>query len=147
MEPSPDFHRALLTNALANGCDNVRAVEASVANEPCRLDFYLERPTNLGGTSAVRPRCVESQFTADAAPLSDLVTSEELACARLLKIDVEGCEEAAVHGLLPALPKLRDDVEIMIEVTPRLLTKQGRTIRRPYAGPDPRCAGPGRSPR
>ena len=147
MEPSPDFHRALLTNALANGCDDVRAVEASVANEPCRLDFYLERPTNFGGTSAVRPRSVESQFTADAAPLPDLVTSEELASARLLKIDVEGYEEAAVHGLLPALSKLRDDVEIMIEVTPRLLTKQGRTIRRPCAGPGPRCAGRGRSPR
>ena len=75
------------------------------------------------------------------------VTSEELASSLLLKIDVDGYEAAAVHGLLPALPKLRDDVEIMIEVTPRLLTKQGRTIRRPYAGPDPRCAGPGRSPR
>ena len=93
VEPWPDVHRALLTNALANGCDNVRAVEASVANEPCRLDFYLERSTNLGGTSAVRPRSVESQFTADAAPLPDLVTSEGLASARLLKIDVEGARQ------------------------------------------------------
>lgn len=43
------------------------------------MTFYLERSTNLGGTTAVRPRTVESSFEADAAPFPQLVREEELA--------------------------------------------------------------------
>jgi FkbM family methyltransferase len=127
VEPSPDFHQMLTANARANGCDNVRAVNAAASDVPGRLVFYLERSTNLGGTTAVRPHTVESSFEADAAPLPQL-TEEELAAARLIKIDLEGAEAAAVSGLVPILPRLRGDAELVIEVTPRLLAKQGRTV-------------------
>ncbi|SBT93342.1 hypothetical protein GA0115233_106220 [Streptomyces sp. DI166] len=92
------------------------------------MTFYLERSTNLGGTTAIRPRIVEASFEADAAPLPHLLTEEELAAARLIKLDVEGGEAAAVRGLAPLLPRLRDDAELVIEVTPRLLTKQGQAV-------------------
>jgi FkbM family methyltransferase len=128
VEPSPAFHQALTRNMQANGCANVRAIQAAVSDTCERMTFYLERSTNLGGTTAVRPRVVESSFEADAAPLPQLVREEELATARLIKIDVEGGEAGAVRGLLPALPRLRDDAEILVEVTPRLLTKQGQTV-------------------
>ncbi|WP_323187336.1 FkbM family methyltransferase [Streptomyces sp. NBC_00268] len=128
VEPSPDFHQALVANAQGNGCGNVRTVNAAVFDSPGRMTFYLERSTNLGGTTAVRPRTVESSFESDAAPLPQLVREEELATARLIKIHVEGGEAGAVRGLLPALPRLRDDAEILVEVTPCLLTKQGQTV-------------------
>lgn len=128
IEPSPDFHRALTENLAANGCGNVRTVNAAVADSPQRMTFYLERSTNLGGTTAVHPRTVEASFEADAAPLPHLLTEEELAAARLIKLDVEGGEAAAVHGLAPLLPRLRDDAELVIEVTPRLLAKQGQAV-------------------
>ncbi|WP_393096733.1 FkbM family methyltransferase [Streptomyces sp. LN325] len=124
VEPSPDFHQMLTANARAN----VRAVNAAASDVPGRLVFYLERSTNLGGTTAVRPHTVESSFEADSASLPQLVTEEELAAARLIKIDVEGAEAAAVSGLVPILPWLRGDAELVIEVTPRLLAKQGRTV-------------------
>ncbi|MEU8907849.1 FkbM family methyltransferase [Streptomyces mirabilis] len=69
VEPPPNFHQMLTANARANGCDNVRAVNAAASDVPGRLVFYLERSTNLGGTTAVRPHTVESSFEADAAPL------------------------------------------------------------------------------
>ncbi|MEV8547008.1 FkbM family methyltransferase [Streptomyces sp. NPDC051572] len=127
VEASPAFHRALTANALAAGCGNVRAVNTAVSDTAGRLTFYLERSTNLGGTTTVRPHTVESSFEADALPLPRIVTDTELTAARLIKIDVEGAEAAAVRGLAPALHRLRADAELVIEVTPRLLAKQGQT--------------------
>jgi len=128
IEPSPDFHQALTTNITANGCGNIRTVHAAVSDAPRRLTFYLERATNLGGTTAVRPRTVAASFEADAAPLPALLTTEELSAARLIKIDVEGGEAAAIRGLAPALSRLRDDAELVVEVTPKTLAKQGQTV-------------------
>ncbi|MFI1568966.1 FkbM family methyltransferase [Streptomyces sp. NPDC020490] len=128
IEPSPAFHQALTANLTANGCGNVRTINAAVSDRPGRLTFYLERATNLGGTTAVRPRTVEASFQADAAPLPTLLTTEELAAARLIKLDVEGGEAAAVRGLTPVLGSLRDDAELVIEVTPKTLAKQGHTV-------------------
>lgn len=129
IEPSPAFHQALTANIAANGCShNVRTVNAGVSDAPGRVTFYLERDTNLGGTTAVRPRTVEASFEADAAPLPTLLTGEEVAAARLIKIDVEGSEAAAVRGLVPVLSELRDDAELVVEVTPRALAKQGQTV-------------------
>ncbi|MGW4981618.1 FkbM family methyltransferase [Streptomyces mirabilis] len=129
IEPSPAFHQALTANIAANGCsNNVRTVNAAVSDTPGRVTFYLERATNLGGTTAVRPRTVEASFEADAAPLPTLLTEKELTAARLIKIDVEGGEAAALRGLAPVLKGLRDDVELVVEVTPRTLAKQGRTV-------------------
>ena len=88
----------------------------------------MERATNLGGTTAVRPRTVEASFEADAAPLPTLLTEEELTTVRLIKIDVEGGEAAAVRGLAPALNGLRADAELVVEVTPRTPAKQGRSV-------------------
>ncbi|MFD7486999.1 FkbM family methyltransferase, partial [Streptomyces mirabilis] len=100
IEPSPAFHQALTANITANGRGNVRTINAAVSDAPGRLTFYLERATNLDGTTA----------------------------ARLIKIDVEGGGAAAVRGLTPALNGLRDDAELVVEVTPRTLAKQGRSV-------------------
>ncbi|MFD7055563.1 FkbM family methyltransferase [Streptomyces mirabilis] len=128
IEPSPAFHQTLTANITTNGFGNVRTINAAVSDTPGRLTFYLERATNLGGTTSVRPRTVEASFEADAAPLPALLTEEELTAARLIKIDVEGGEAAAVRGLTPVLNGLRDDVELVVEVTPRTLAKQGRSV-------------------
>lgn len=128
VEASPDFHRVLTANALAGGCGNVRTVNAAVSDVPGRLAFYLERSTNLGGTTSVRPSTVESWFETDAAPLPSILTAAELTTARLIKVDVEGAEASAVRGLAPQLHRLRADTELVIEVTPRLLAKQGQAV-------------------
>nr|WP_244184388.1 FkbM family methyltransferase [Streptomyces cellostaticus] len=126
IEASPAFHQALKGNIEANGCTNVRTVNAAVSDTPGRMTYYLERSTNLGGTTAVRPRTVVSSFETEAATLPNLVTDDELAAARLIKIDIEGGEAAAVRGLTPVLHRLRPEAELVIEVTPQMLAKQGQ---------------------
>jgi hypothetical protein len=71
---------------------------------------------------------VESSFEVDARPLSRILPTAELARARLIKIDVEGAESAVVRGLVPLLDQLRPDAEFVVEVTPRQLAKQGRSV-------------------
>lgn len=56
----------------------------------------------------MRPRTVEASFEADAVPLPTLLTEEELAAARLIEMDVEGGEAAAVRRLAPVLNGLRN---------------------------------------
>ncbi|WP_322974649.1 FkbM family methyltransferase [Actinacidiphila epipremni] len=128
IEPSPAFHSALKANLAANGCNNVRTINAAVSDTHRRMTFYLERATNLGGTTAVRPRSVTATFEADAAPLPTLLTASELAAARVIKVDAEGGEAGVVQGLAPVLGLLRHDAELVIEVSPGLLAKQNRSV-------------------
>lgn len=127
IEPSSQFHDALTAAAIANHRTNIRAVRSAASDTHGTLTLYLEDPANLGHTTAVRPRHVHAAFETPTAPLADLVSQTELATTRIIKIDVEGAEAAAIRGLLPALPHLRDDVELAVEVTPRLLAKQGES--------------------
>ncbi|WP_030209249.1 FkbM family methyltransferase [Streptomyces bikiniensis] len=127
IEPSPQFHNDLTAAATANHRTNIRAVRSAASDTHGTLTLYLEDPANLGHTTAVRPRHVHTAFDVPTAPLADLISRPELATTRVIKIDVEGAEAAAIRGLLPALAHLRDDAELVVEVTPRLLAKQGES--------------------
>lgn len=127
IEPSPQFHDDLATAATANRRTNIRAVRSAASDAHGTLTLYLEDPANLGHTTAVRPRHVYTAFDVPTAPLADLISRPELATTRVIKIDVEGAEAAAIRGLLPALTHLRDDAELVVEVTPMLLAKQGES--------------------
>jgi hypothetical protein len=53
---------------------------------------------------------------ATAAPLGSLVTRDELATTRLIKIDVEGAEDRVLVGMLGSVDALAADAEIFVEV-------------------------------
>ncbi|MBT3160152.1 FkbM family methyltransferase [Streptomyces sp. CHA1] len=127
IEPSPQFHADLTAAATTNQRANIRAVRAAASDTHGTLALYLEDPANLGHTTAVQPNHVHTAFEVQTAPLADLISRAELATTRIIKIDVEGVEAAAIRGLLPALTHLRDDAELVVEVTPRLLAKQGES--------------------
>ncbi|WP_031067536.1 FkbM family methyltransferase [Streptomyces sp. NRRL WC-3742] len=127
IEPTPQFHDDLTTAATTNHRANIRTVRSAASDTTGTLVLYLEDPANLGHTTAVRPRHVHMTFHVPTAPLAELLSQAELSTARVIKIDVEGAEAAAVRGLLPALPHLREDIELVVEVTPRLLAKQGES--------------------
>ncbi|HEY9331996.1 MAG TPA: FkbM family methyltransferase [Streptomyces sp.] len=125
VEPHPRFHDDLAAAAAANR--RLHTVRSAVSDVTGTLTLYLEDPSNLGHTTAVRPRHVHAAVEVPTAPLADLVSRADLAATRVVKIDVEGAEAAAIRGLVPALPYLRADAELVVEVTPRLLAKQGES--------------------
>ncbi|MEU7185398.1 FkbM family methyltransferase [Streptomyces sp. NPDC039022] len=128
LEASPDFHRVLRKQVVINGCRNVRAVNAAISDREEMLTFTLASSHNMGANSIV-PYAgeAESTFEVAAQPLSEVLSADELARARVIKIDVEGAEGSVVRGLVPLLGQLRPDAELAIEVTPQRMLELGES--------------------
>ncbi|MFD0427530.1 FkbM family methyltransferase [Streptomyces zhihengii] len=103
--------------AAANRRTNIHTVRSAASDTTGALTLYLEDPSNLGHTTAIRP-ATSTRPPRSSSPLSDLISRADLATTRVIKIDVEGAEAAAIRGRLPALPYLRADAELVVEVTP-----------------------------
>lgn len=126
IEASPVFHRRVLRHAELNGCDNIRAVNAAVSDSHRTLTFVLASSRNMGANSIVPwDGPAESTFEREACPLPELLQPDEIARARVIKIDVEGAEGGVVRGLAPMLDELRPDAEIAVEVTPERMRQLG----------------------
>ncbi|MFE9120978.1 FkbM family methyltransferase [Streptomyces sp. NPDC007172] len=129
IEASPTFHRRLLRNAALNHCDNLRAINTAVSDGHRTLTFVLAGSHNMGANSIVPyDGPAESTFEMEAVPLSELLEPDEVAGARVIKIDVEGAEGSVVRGLAPLLDDLRQDVEIAVEVTPDRMAQLGDCV-------------------
>ncbi|GGU00758.1 FkbM family methyltransferase [Streptomyces violascens] len=129
IEASPTFHRRVLQHASLNQCDNIRAVNTAVSDERKTLTFVLASSHNMGANSIVPyDGPAESTFDMEAFPLPEVLKSDEVAGARVIKIDVEGAEGGVVRGLAPVLDQLRSDVEIAVEVTPDRLAQLGDSV-------------------
>ena len=129
IEASPTFYRRLTQHAGLNGCGNVRAVNAAVSDTHKMLRFVLASSHNMGANSIVPyDGPAESSFEMEARPLPELLEPDEVAKARVIKIDVEGAEGGVVRGLKPVLHLLRPDVEIAVEVTPDRMNQLGDSV-------------------
>lgn len=126
VEASPVFHQHLQRNVALNGHRNVRAINGAVSDTEKTLTFVLASSANMGANSIVPYEGpAESSFEIEARPLPDLLTAEEIARARVIKIDVEGAEGSVVRGMAHMLPLLRPDAEITVEVTPERMARLG----------------------
>ncbi|MFI0821370.1 FkbM family methyltransferase [Streptomyces sp. NPDC021098] len=129
VEASPRFHQLLLRHARRNAGTNIRALNAAVSDRDELLTFVLASSRNMGANSIVPyDGPAESTFDIAARPLPDLLTDDEIARARVIKIDVEGAEGGVVRGLLPLLDRLRPDAELTIEVTPDRMADLGESV-------------------
>lgn len=126
VEASPVFHERLRQQVRLNGMGNVRTLNAAVSDVEETLNFVLASSQNMGANSIVPyDGPAESSFDIGAQPLPKLLSDEEVASARIIKIDVEGAEGSVVRGMVPMLDRLRDDAEITVEVTPARMRQLG----------------------
>lgn len=129
IEASPVFHQRVLQHAALNKCGNIRAVNVAVSDKQETLTFILASSRNMGANSIVPyDGPAESVFEAKAYPLSELLEPDEIARARVVKIDVEGAEGGVIRGLAPVLDQMRPDVEIAVEVTPDRMAQLGFAV-------------------
>jgi FkbM family methyltransferase len=131
IEASPVTFERLRAHLDSNGATNVRAVNVAVADQVGRIPIY-QGPAHNSGTTTVVEHLAEStgcRFVAevDAKPLGMLLRPDEIACARVIKIDVEGFEWNVVQGMRDVLRRGRADLEIVMEVSPSGLAALGRT--------------------
>ena len=116
-------------NARLNGCTNIRPVHTAVSDKQQTLTFILASSANMGANSIVPyDGPAESTFDIEAFPLPDVLEADEIASARVLKVDVEGAEGSVVRGMAPLLERLRLDAEVTVEVTPERMEQLGDSV-------------------
>jgi FkbM family methyltransferase len=127
IEASPAIFQQLRANLARNHVTNVRCVNVAAADCRGTLPLFRGPAHNAGETSLFQGPGFESDGTVEAAPLGEILEPQEIARARLIKIDVEGAEGGVLPGLLPALNASRADLELIVEFHPQYLTAPGRT--------------------
>jgi FkbM family methyltransferase len=128
-EAHPRTFELLEENVHRNGLVNVRTVCAAVWDAPAMLELFSTAGATVGASTVFTEWAdrwnLSTVGSVPANRLSTLLTAEELAAARVIKVDVEGAELRVLRGVAGALGKCRDDLEIAVEVAPQLIARDG----------------------
>lgn len=117
VEASPVIAARLQANLNRNGFSHARVVNAAATSEPCLVDIVPGPAEHTGLTHIEKSHSSDAvQVRGDTLP--SLLTDEEIASARLVKIDVEGAEYDVIAGLAPALSRFPESCEFVVEVGP-----------------------------
>ncbi len=128
-EASPGTLAMLHENLAQNRVNaSVRTVNVAVSEAAGTRPIFGGPVQNIGLTTTV-PGRFRAQGEVAAAPLGDLLEPEELRSVRLVKIDVEGAEDAVIRGMKAFLEQARPDVEILLELSPKWWADSRQTPR------------------
>jgi FkbM family methyltransferase len=125
IEPAPIAKAALHETFAMNAFTNTRLVDAAVSDRDDELPLFVGPSFLSLGRSTTVPQAAQGHpllrehDRVRAAPLGSLVTREELAAARLIKIDVESAEDRVLTGMLASIDALSPNAEIFVEVEAR----------------------------
>lgn len=117
----PSIFDELQHNLQLNGiADRTRAVNRAVSDRAGEVRIHAGPAHNRGlATTVPNTRAhFEQVVTVPSAPLSELLTPEEMRRCRLVKIDVEGGEPAVLAGLTGFLRQCSPDAEFLLELSP-----------------------------
>lgn len=123
IEAFPSLYDRLLENISLNKYHNVRAVNLAATDKESAIPMYHAHCGNEGATTSIQGKFDSEPIIVKGLPLSDILSETEIASARLIKIDVEGAEYSVFCGLHSILNKMPDDVEVVIELNPKILTE------------------------
>lgn len=133
IEASPAVFEKLQRNLALNGAANARAVNVAAYDRPATVRLYgpetkrsALRSSSL--TTLIPELGRDLGHEVAAEPLDTILTDEEIASARMVKVDVEGVEWAVAQGMGRLLTEGRDDLEVVIEVHARYLGLQGKQV-------------------
>lgn len=127
IEASPTIFESLERNVVTSGAANVRTVNAAALGERSTIRLYRGNAANSGETTVVEGYDGEFECEVRAAPLQELLTAEEIASARLIKIDTEGAEYSILSGF-DGFDRLRPDAELVVEMHPTYLAQRGESL-------------------
>ena len=122
IEALPQFFAFLKDNIAINHVSNIRPVQAAAWDCEGTVKLFL-RPDHPTGTTTAIPEWADRFHLEDVCevpgrPLAALLRPDEIAAARVIKIDVEGAEWRVVNGLGDLIRSGRKDLEFVVEVTP-----------------------------
>jgi len=110
-EPVPATFEALSANIALNGCTTIRANRLALSR--CAEELCFEIPTDtrsgaaLGRLATIALRGCGPRVTVPACALDDYAASSDIAAIKLVKLDLEGSELAAIEGMQRLLAERR----------------------------------------
>lgn len=119
IEPLPSTHDKLAENISRNRLDNVRAVRTCIAEASGTTDLRVPWEGNVGGATTRELTTCSEVATVETAPLSSVLTDDEIRTARIIKIDVEGVEIQVIESLSECIDAMRHDLELLVEISPQ----------------------------
>ena len=127
IEASPRIFRTLKQNVDRNGSSSVRVVNKAVSDRAGTCSIYEGPVQNIGLSTTLRRRGFATEAEVEAAPLSDLLEADEIRTTQMLKIDVEGDEDAVLRGMDRFIEAAPSDIEILVELSPKWWRDQTQT--------------------
>ncbi len=128
IEPSPSIFAELRANLDANAARNVYPIRAAVTDRRTTVTIHQhDVQSTIVGSHANRIGAT-SEATVQGAPLAELVSPDDIAMARLIKIDVDGAEWLVAQGMADVLPRLSPKTEILLEVTEETTRELGGSV-------------------
>lgn len=123
IEAFPSIFDKLQANVNLNEFSSeIRCENVAATSEEMPIEMYHGPSNNEGMTTSIPGKNAPSDsVTVQGRPLAKILTEEEIATARLLKMDIEGAEAEGLAGLSPALSQFPDDVEFIVEIIPSVL--------------------------
>jgi FkbM family methyltransferase len=132
VEALPAIFAVLQRNVKINKARNVRVVNVAAWDCEEMIAVYTNSDDLPGQTTAIRfwadKYQLKQQTLVAAAPLTNILSREEIKGARLIKIDVEGAEWRVLAGMKSMIGICRNDIEVIVEVSPSALGAEGRTV-------------------
>jgi FkbM family methyltransferase len=132
IEASPSIFERLRENVTRNKMTNISAIHAIVSDKEGSKPFWLAREPHTGLSTSVesvasqhpwwwlRVSGMRLEAHVQASPLVNLVPTERLFNARLIKVDVEGAEAEVLRPLIPLLSQFCPRTAWMLELSPQL---------------------------
>jgi FkbM family methyltransferase len=127
IEALPSTFACLTDNLKRNRSSNARPINAVASDRAGCTKVFRGPDSHTGLATVLHAAGHELEGEVPAAPVTSLLTADELTGARVIKIDVEGFEFAVLRGLLPGLGQARSDLELVVEVHPAWLRGQGHS--------------------
>jgi FkbM family methyltransferase len=118
IEASPAIFRLMERNLGENRPANIRVVNKAVSDRVGTLSLYSGPKGNLGQTTTLVERNFAFEATVATAPLDAILTEEERAGLKLIKMDIEGAEGPVMRRLFETLHLYRDDLCVLVEISP-----------------------------
>jgi FkbM family methyltransferase len=116
IEPYRPFFETLSHHVALNRLTNVRLVQAAVAERAGTIAIFHGPDGNTGMTTTVAARGKGDAGVVDALTLETILTPDEIARLKLIKIDIEGAEGPVLRHLLDTIELYPRDLEILVEM-------------------------------
>ncbi len=116
-EADPNTYAFLAAHIDINKLTNVIAMNVAVTNQRGSVDLFRPNQNNSGQNSIICGRDMQKVATVRGGPIDAFIPEGDRLRVRLIKIDVEGAEQAVLSGILSDVTLLRNQPDFIVEIS------------------------------